>query len=52
MEIFVDVLFSALHRRLLAGTVAGGAYALVLLRRGELSDAVVAHATTNACLAA
>jgi exosortase E/protease (VPEID-CTERM system) len=34
-----------------AGTVAGALYALALYRRGELSDAVVAHAATNAALA-
>ncbi|MGD0949993.1 MAG: exosortase E/protease, VPEID-CTERM system [Candidatus Binatia bacterium] len=44
--------FGAMHQRMLAGTLAGGIYALVLLRRGELSDAVLAHATTNALLAA
>jgi CAAX prenyl protease-like protein len=32
----------------LAGTVAGSLYALALLRRGRIGDAVVAHATTNA----
>ncbi len=47
-----SLLFGALHSRLLAGSLAGAAYALVLYRRGEMSDAVVAHATTNALLAA
>jgi exosortase E/protease (VPEID-CTERM system) len=47
-----SVLFGAMHSRLLAGTLAGMAYALALQRRGELCDAVVAHATTNAVLAA
>ncbi|MFI5397303.1 MAG: exosortase E/protease, VPEID-CTERM system [Candidatus Binatia bacterium] len=46
-----SLVFGAMHQRLVAGTLAGGVYALVLLRRGELSDAVVAHATTNALLA-
>jgi exosortase E/protease (VPEID-CTERM system) len=47
-----SLLFGALHSRLLAGSLAGAAYALVLYRRGEISDAIVAHATTNALLAA
>jgi CAAX prenyl protease-like protein len=46
-----SVAFGALHGRWLAGTLAGMAYALTLYRRGELADAVVAHATTNALLA-
>ncbi len=45
-----SVLFGALHQRLLTGTIAGMLYALVLYRRRTLSDAVVAHATTNALL--
>jgi CAAX prenyl protease-like protein len=47
-----SLLFGLLHGRWLAGTLAGLAYALALRRRGELSDAVVAHAVTNALLAA
>ena len=47
-----SLLFGALHSRLLAGSLAGAVYALVLYRRGEMSDAIVAHATTNALLAA
>jgi exosortase E/protease (VPEID-CTERM system) len=47
-----SVLFGVLHGRWLAGTLAGMLYALALYRRGELADAVVAHATTNALLAA
>src|SRR5262249_10052512 len=43
--------FGALHGRLLAGTFAGMCYALAYRRRGELADAVVAHAATNAALA-
>ena len=38
--------------RWVAGTVAGLLYAAVLLRRGRIGDAVAAHATTNALLAA
>ena len=45
--------FGALHGdRWLAGFIAGLAYAFVFLRRGSTGDAVVAHATTNALLAA
>jgi len=44
--------FGALHGRWLAGTLAGVLYALVYARRGKLGDAVLAHAVTNALLAA
>ena len=37
---------------LIAGTIAGVAYGLMAARRGQLGDAIVAHATTNAMLAA
>jgi CAAX prenyl protease-like protein len=47
-----SVLFGALHGRWLAGTLAGMFYALALYRRRKLSDAVLAHATTNALIAA
>ncbi len=46
-----SMLFGALHGRWLAGTLAGMAYALALYRRGEIVDAIVAHATTNALIA-
>lgn len=46
-----SLVFGAMHGRLLAGTLAGLVYALVFRRRGELCDAVVAHATTNALIA-
>jgi len=36
----------------LPGIVAGLAYGLILLRRGSLGEAVAAHATTNALVAA
>lgn len=45
-----SVAFGAMHDRLLAGTLAGMVYALIAHRRGEVSDAIVAHATTNALL--
>jgi exosortase E/protease (VPEID-CTERM system) len=45
--------FGLLHgERWLAGTLAGLAYAAAYLRRGRIGDAVAAHATTNALLAA
>jgi CAAX prenyl protease-like protein len=47
-----SVLFGALHERWLAGMAAGVAYALAQRHRGRLSDAVLAHSTTNALLTA
>ena len=47
-----SALFGLLHGRWLAGTLAGLLYALALYRRRETADAVVAHATTNALIAA
>lgn len=46
-----SALFGVLHGRWLAGMLAGLVYALVLYRRSELTDAVLAHATTNALIA-
>jgi CAAX prenyl protease-like protein len=43
--------FGLLHGRWLAGTIAGLAYAFSLHRRGELSDPIAAHMTTNALIA-
>ena len=47
-----SVAFGALHGRWLAGVLAGMIYALAQYRRGEISDAIVAHAVTNGLLAA
>jgi exosortase E/protease (VPEID-CTERM system) len=47
-----SILFGAVHQRWLAGTIAGVLYALVVLRRGRLGDAVLSHATTNTLIAA
>jgi exosortase E/protease (VPEID-CTERM system) len=47
-----SVLFGAMHQRWLAGTIAGMLYALAVLKNGRLGDAVLAHATTNALIAA
>ena len=46
-----SLLFGIMHGRWLAGTLAGMAYALALYRRGELGDAISAHAITNALIA-
>jgi len=52
--IFISSLaFGLMHgERWLAGAIAGLLYAVALLRRGRIGDAVIAHATTNAVLAA
>jgi exosortase E/protease (VPEID-CTERM system) len=47
-----SALFGVLHGRWLAGMLAGLLYAFALARRGRVSDAVLAHATTNALIAA
>jgi len=48
-----SLLFGAMHgSRWLAGTLAGLVYALIFVRRGRLGEAVVAHAVTNALIAA
>lgn len=44
--------FAALHSRPVAAALAGVIFALVLLRRGRLFDAIVAHAVANALIAA
>jgi exosortase/archaeosortase family protein len=46
-----SVAFGVLHERWLAGIVAGLLYAVAVYCRRRLSDAVVAHAVTNALLA-
>ena len=46
-----SILFGALHGRWFAGTLAGMAYAWAYRRRGELADAVLAHAVTNGLIA-
>jgi len=48
-----SLMFGVLHgQRWIAGTIAGMLYAMVMRRRGSLGDAIVAHATTNALIAA
>jgi exosortase E/protease (VPEID-CTERM system) len=47
-----SLIFGALHgKRWLAGTLAGALYAWAATRRGAISDAVFAHAITNALIA-
>ena len=46
-----SVLFGLLHQNLLAGALAGGAYALALYQRGRIGDAILAHVTSNALIA-
>ena len=43
--------FGAVHGHWILGTFAGLVFAVVLLRRGRLSDAILAHALTNAGIA-
>jgi exosortase E/protease (VPEID-CTERM system) len=47
-----SVLFGLLHGRWVAGILAGMGFAFALYRRGRLGDAVAAHMTTNALIAA
>ncbi len=42
--------FGLLHDRWVAGAIAGALFGLALRRRGQVADAVAAHATTNALL--
>jgi CAAX prenyl protease-like protein len=46
-----SVAFGIVHSQWALGIVAGFAYGLVTVARGRLSDAVLAHAVTNAILA-
>ena len=43
--------FAAVHQEWLGGFAAGVLYAYAQKRRGLLSDAIVAHATSNALIA-
>lgn len=47
-----SLIFGLLHHAILAATVAGVCYALVARYRNRLTDAILAHAVTNALLAA
>ncbi|MCD1627374.1 exosortase E/protease, VPEID-CTERM system [Seohaeicola saemankumensis] len=50
--VFSSLLFAALHGRWVVAGIAGVIFALVMLRRGRVSDAVIAHMTANAIVAA
>ena len=43
--------FGLVHERWIAGALAGAAYALVQIRTGRISDAIVAHGVSNAIVA-
>ena len=45
-----SVLFGLMHDRWLAAALAGALYALLMCRRGRLSDAIAAHMATNAVI--
>lgn len=47
-----SLLFAAFHQQWIGGFVAGLLYAFAQKRRGLLSDAIIAHAVTNALIAA
>ena len=44
--------FGLLHERWLVATIAGAAYAVAQIRGGRIWDAVIAHVTSNAIIAA
>ena len=46
-----SAVFGLMHRDVLAGAAVGVLYGLAARRRGQLGDAVLAHAVTNALLA-
>ena len=47
-----SVLFGMLHQQWLAGVIAGMLFAIAMYRRGAIIDAIIAHSTANAMLAA
>jgi exosortase E/protease (VPEID-CTERM system) len=46
-----SLLFGLMHGRVVAGTLAGMGFALVMYRRGRLGEAVVAHSVANIAIA-
>jgi exosortase E/protease (VPEID-CTERM system) len=46
-----SILFGAVNDSWVVGTLAGMAFAIALYRRGRISDAIIAHATSNALIA-
>jgi exosortase E/protease (VPEID-CTERM system) len=49
--VVTSVLFGVLHDRWLLAGVAGAVYAVLRLRSGRISDAILAHAASNAWIA-
>jgi CAAX prenyl protease-like protein len=49
--LITSIAFAAVHQQWIAGFLAGVLYALAQLRRGLLSDAIIAHAVTNLLIA-
>lgn len=47
-----SLLFGLMHDSWVAGTMAGAAFAVAVYHRGRTTDAIVAHATANALVAA
>jgi CAAX prenyl protease-like protein len=47
-----SILFGVLHRNWIAGILAGMGFAMLVYRRGRLTDAIVAHSACNAMVAA
>ena len=47
-----SVVFGFMHGRWLAGILAGMTFALIVKRRGNLTDGILAHAAANAVIAA
>lgn len=43
--------FGVMHSNVLAGTLAGAGFGLLVLRNGRVGDAIIAHAVTNFLLA-
>src|SRR4029079_16342031 len=46
------ILFAIMHERWLSAPIAGAVYAIVMYRTNRVSDAIVAHAASNALIAA
>lgn len=49
--ILSSLAFGLFHQQLIAAAIAGMAYAIAQIRRGKTTDAIVAHAVTNALIA-
>jgi exosortase E/protease (VPEID-CTERM system) len=49
--VLTSLAFGAMHSDMLAGTLAGAGFALLVLRTGRVGDAIIAHAVTNFLLA-